>query len=99
MTRKRFIKLLMAMGLSRNAANARATLCQYKGKSYAEEYKCMEPWLRVHREAHRITVSMRAHTANFRSSLARATAAAAKLGTILQGAIPVKITMGGGRHE
>lgn len=98
MTRKKFVKQLMAMGLSRNAANVRATLCQYKGRSYAEEYKAMEPWLRVHREAHRITVSMRACTGSFRSALARATAAAAKLGTILQGPIPVKITMGGAKE-
>ena len=98
MTRKKFVKQLMAMGLSRNSANLRATLCQYKCKSYAEEYEAMEPWLRVHREAHRITVSVRACTGSFRSSLDRAIAAAAKLGTILQGAIPVKITMGGGQE-
>ena len=38
MTRKRYIKLLMAEGWSRNTATAFAEQVQAEGKSYAEDY-------------------------------------------------------------
>ena len=39
MTRKRFVKLLMAKGYSRNTANGMATLAQAKGYSYEKAYR------------------------------------------------------------
>lgn len=39
MTRKRFVKLCMANGYSRNAANRIAEEISAKGKTYAETYK------------------------------------------------------------
>ena len=38
MTRKRFVKLLMAFGYSRNSANYIATIERHKGCSYSEAY-------------------------------------------------------------
>lgn len=38
MTRKRYIKLLMSYGESRNLANERAYRCQAAGITYAEDY-------------------------------------------------------------
>lgn len=39
MTRKRFVKLLMAKGYDRNEANATAEYARMSGRSYAEAYK------------------------------------------------------------
>lgn len=39
MTRKRFVKLLMAKGYSRNSANAAAICAQNKGYSYETAYR------------------------------------------------------------
>lgn len=39
MTRKRFVKLLMARGYDRNGANNMATLAQAKGYSYEKAYR------------------------------------------------------------
>ena len=39
MTRKRFVKLLMARGYSRNGANDMATLARAKGYSYEKTYR------------------------------------------------------------
>ncbi len=39
MTRKRFIKLCMAQGFSRNEANKEATECREFGYSYLDFYK------------------------------------------------------------
>lgn len=39
MTRKRFVKLLMAKGFSRNRANELAEAARLSGRSYAEVYK------------------------------------------------------------
>lgn len=41
MTRKRFVKLCMANGYSRNAANRIAAKVPDSGKSYAEAYKAL----------------------------------------------------------
>ena len=38
MTRKRYIKLMMAEGFDRNTANAFAEQVQAEGKSYSEDY-------------------------------------------------------------
>lgn len=45
MTRKRYIKLLMALGLPRNRANFRASLCRDHRMEYAEDYDTSLPWL------------------------------------------------------
>lgn len=45
MTRKRYIKLLMALGLPRNRANFRASLCRDHRMAYAEDYGAALPWL------------------------------------------------------
>lgn len=42
MTRKRFVKLLMAQGYSRNAANFCAAAVVADGGSYREEWQCIE---------------------------------------------------------
>lgn len=48
MTRKRYIKCLMALGVSRNRANVMATACRGPGgKSYAQDFADREPWLRL----------------------------------------------------
>jgi len=39
MTRKRFVKLMMARGYSRNEANALALVARYKGDSYEKAYR------------------------------------------------------------
>ena len=49
MTRKRFIKLLMAYGYSRNAAHAYAWYIQSTGMPYAEAYDEMRPGLELFR--------------------------------------------------
>lgn len=45
MTRKRYIKQLMALGLPRNRANFRASLCRDHRMAYAEDYEASLPWL------------------------------------------------------
>ncbi len=45
MTRKRYTKLLMALGLPRNRANFRASLCRDHRMAYAEDYETSLPWL------------------------------------------------------
>lgn len=47
MTRKKYVKQLMALGVPRNRANAMAYLCRAAGKTYAADYKAQAPWLRV----------------------------------------------------
>lgn len=47
MTRKRFVKLLMAERLDRNEANLWADYYNMMGTSYAEAYKDMKPYLIV----------------------------------------------------
>lgn len=46
MTRKRFVKLLMAQGYSRNEANRYAQYAAAEGGSYQEEYDDLEEMLR-----------------------------------------------------
>lgn len=47
MTRKKFVKQLMAMGFSRNAANTKAFICLTTGESYAAYYRRHSPWWRL----------------------------------------------------
>ena len=54
MTRKRYVKLLMALGMDRNEANAAACLCRATGKTYAADYKASAPWMRLHMAARRV---------------------------------------------
>ena len=42
MTRKRFVKLLMAKGYSRNSANGVAEAVRANGKTYVEAYKAVK---------------------------------------------------------
>ena len=44
MTRKKFVKQLMALGVSRNRANALAYSCQVAGEPYAAYYRRKLPW-------------------------------------------------------
>jgi len=47
MTRKKYIKALMALDVSRNDANAMALAAQVLGTSYEEDYRQRAPWLRL----------------------------------------------------
>lgn len=79
MTRKKFVKQLMALGLPRNRANSHATRCRYKGNSYAEYYAALAPVLRVRQAQDKLNVSMRMAAGYFLSGLARVWAAMARL--------------------
>ena len=54
MTRKRYVKQLMALGIPRNWANIMAELCQGTGKSYATEYRRQLPWMRMAKAARKM---------------------------------------------
>ena len=41
MTRKRYVKLLMARGYSRNDANLRAERALSRGRSFRQDYDCL----------------------------------------------------------
>lgn len=45
MTRKRYIKLLMALGVERNSAEDAARKCRETGRTYADDYRRRFPWL------------------------------------------------------
>ena len=47
MTRKRFVKLAMASGYSRNSANRIAEKVPASGKSYAEVHKALLPFKKL----------------------------------------------------
>lgn len=79
MTRKKFVKQLMALGLSRNRANFHAMLCREKGIPYAEHYKAMAPWLGLAAGVKNPAVSIRIACANFASAMDRAAANMKKL--------------------
>ena len=51
MTRKRYVKQLMALGVQRNRANAMAYACQDAGRSYANDYAFISPWLKLAKAA------------------------------------------------
>lgn len=51
MTRKRYIKLFMALGVSRNAANRMADRCRAAGIPYAANYRARSPWLKLGKAA------------------------------------------------
>lgn len=51
MTRKKYVKQLMALGVRRNRANAMAYDCQAKGRSYAADYGYISPWLKLAKAA------------------------------------------------
>lgn len=65
MTRKRYVKLLMAMGVTRDQANTYALLCRMAGRPYKEDYGMRAPWLNVQNAAHRIVVKLGAALAEF----------------------------------
>lgn len=75
MTRKRYIKQLMALGIPRNRANAMARLCQHSGKSYAAEYRRQRPWLQLAHAARRAKTTI----LNVAKAFNSAATAAAKL--------------------
>lgn len=87
MKRKKFVKQLMGLGLSRNRANFYATLCRYKGISYAEHYAAVAPFLRIYQAAHKPVVAMRMNAGYWRSGLARAAAQAKKLSEALRDSV------------
>lgn len=47
MTRKRYIKLLMAYGYTRNLAQARAAIDLFKYGRYTRAFAALDPYLRV----------------------------------------------------
>lgn len=47
MTRKRYIKLLMSFGYTRNLAQARAAIDLFKYGSYARAFAALDPYLRA----------------------------------------------------
>lgn len=79
MTRKKYVKQLMALGISRNAANAMARVCQVAETPYAADYKRRAPWIRLGYAARRVRAAvlnmtkalngLAAAAANFRDSL------------------------------
>lgn len=79
MTRKKFVKQLMGLGVSRNGANLYAKICRRKGIPYAQRYKAMEPGLRLRKTAKNVSVTINASVAKFASNLAVAAANMAKL--------------------
>lgn len=89
MTRKRYIKLLMALGVSRNDADGKALLCRLFGVPYATDYARRAPRLRMAKTARNISVSLRANFAKFRSNTAVTAAAINRLAK----------AMGGGGHD
>lgn len=58
MTRKKYIKLLMGLGKSRNTANAMARACQVAGKPYAKAYRERVRWLQLVQAARRFYRNM-----------------------------------------
>lgn len=58
MTRKRYVKLFMALGVSRNAANRMADNCRAKGIPYAVHYSARAPWLTLGKMARMTGVSL-----------------------------------------
>lgn len=47
MTRKRYVKLLMSFGYTRNLAQARAAIDLFKYGKYARAFAALEPYLRA----------------------------------------------------
>lgn len=47
MTQKRFVKLLMSQGYSRNTANAMARMAQARGKTYQQTYDAVTSFARL----------------------------------------------------
>ena len=47
MTRKRYVKLLMSFGYTRNLAQARAAIDLFKCGKYARAFAALEPYLRA----------------------------------------------------
>ena len=58
MTRKKYVKQLMALGMSRNAANAMAYSCQVAGRSYAADYWHRRPWFLLARAARQASAAV-----------------------------------------
>lgn len=58
MTRKKYVKQLMALGMSRNAANAMAYCCQVAGRSYAADYRHRRPWFLLARAARQASAAV-----------------------------------------
>lgn len=69
MTRKRYTKLLMAVGIPRNRADIMAEICQGTGKSYATEYRRQLPWLRMAKAARKMAAAVCNTTKFFNSGL------------------------------
>lgn len=44
MTRKKYIKQLMALGISKNDANDKALVCQLMRRPYAESLRSIKAW-------------------------------------------------------
>lgn len=79
MKRKKFVKQLMALGMTRNQANAMAYCCRVTGRTYEADYQKRAPWLRMRYETHKLSVSLRMTAGYLCSGLARAAAAVEKL--------------------
>lgn len=58
MTRKRYIKQLMGLGISRNAAAVMAYSCQVAGKSYETDLRRRRTWLQVAKAARQMGVAI-----------------------------------------
>lgn len=58
MTRKRYIKLFMALGVSRNAANRMADRCRAAGVPYEVNYRTRSPWLKLGKAARECSAAL-----------------------------------------
>lgn len=59
MKREKYIKLLMALGVSRNDASIKACLCQVTRTPYADDYKRRRPWLQMKKATSQLSDAMR----------------------------------------
>lgn len=58
MKHRKFVKQLMALGVSRNAANAMATAVHLNSWTYAEAYKAWRPWIHLAYSARKASTAM-----------------------------------------
>lgn len=98
MTRKRYTKLLMALGVSRNRANAMAYACRVAGLTYATDYNSRLPWLMLTNAADGVSKAMR----KLGKTMATALGTMAQRADLLVAALAESFgagPLGGGGHD
>ena len=75
MTRKKYIKLLMALDVPRNQATACANALQVAGGAYEEDYRRLAPFLRIKQAVLRTARNVTAAVTCLAESITRAMAA------------------------